>query len=371
MKRKMVAVLLSGILVASSLTCVQVGGALIAVAAETSETKTFKMERTNVPMYNDNGVSIALESCNYTQDASDIMFRYDIRNESKSIVKATMDDLLVDGVEMSMLMGGNSFEVKAGERWSVGFYIGLDDLKNAGVSDFAQITYTLNISLGDEQVASIPVVIERKESTVTSDAGNDEAVKTLESEKAELEEKVSQLESENASLESENASLKKQVEELKNGEATDQTETETETEVSEQSNDEWTKETLAGLACTLLKLSLKDPYSLVINEIDYGTNGYTNSYGTYSGLPSVKIVCHANNGYGNSVIGEYYAFVWPYDTTPSGFTHIRHKCIPDGRYLVLGTDYDGMDRQFVKSEKLNVDEITSIMDDFLEKEEYY
>lgn len=234
MKRKMVAVLLSGILAASSLTCVQVGGALVAVAAETSETKTFKIERTNVPIYNDDGVSIILESCNYTQDASDITFIYDVTNESKSIVTATMDDLLVDGVEMSMLMGGNSFEVKAGERWSVGFYIGLDDLKNAGVSDFAQITYTLNISLGDEQVASIPVVIERKESTVTSDAGNDEAVKTLESEKAELEEKVSQLESENASLESENDSLKKQVEELKNGEATEQIETDEQTEDSKQ-----------------------------------------------------------------------------------------------------------------------------------------
>lgn len=234
MKRKMVAVLLSGILAASSLTCVQVGGALVAVAAETSETKTFKIERTNVPMYNDDGVSIILESCNYTQDASDITFIYDVTNESKSIVTATMDDLLVDGVEMSMLLGRNSFEAKAGERWAVSFYIAMDDLKNAGISDFAQITYTLNISLGDEQVASIPIVIERKESTVTSDAGNDEAVKTLESEKAELEEKVSQLESENASLESENNSLKKQVEELKNGEATDQTETDEQTESADE-----------------------------------------------------------------------------------------------------------------------------------------
>ena len=234
MKRKMVAVLLSGILAASSLTCVQVGGALVAVAAETSETKTFKIERTNVPMYNDDGVSIILESCNYTQDASDITFIYDVTNESKSIVTATMDDLLVDGVEMSMLLGRNSFEAKAGERWAVSFYIAMDDLKNAGISDFAQITYTLNISLGDEQVASIPIVIERKESTVTSDAGNDEAVKTLESEKAELEEKVSQLESENASLESENDSLKKQVEELKNGEATEQIETDEQTEDSKQ-----------------------------------------------------------------------------------------------------------------------------------------
>lgn len=237
MKRKMVAVLLSGILAASSLTCVQVGGALVAVAAETSETKTFKIERTNVPMYNDDGVSIILESCNYTQDASDITFIYDVTNESKSIVTATMDDLLVDGVEMSMLLGRNSFEAKAGERWAVSFYIAMDDLKNAGISDFAQITYTLNISLGDEQVASIPIVIERKESTVTSDAGNDEAVKTLESEKAELEEKVSQLESENASLESENASLKKQVEELKNGEATDQTETDEQTESADETEE--------------------------------------------------------------------------------------------------------------------------------------
>ena len=237
MKRKMVAVLLSGILAASSLTCVQVGGALVAVAAETSETKTFKIERTNVPMYNDDGVSIILESCNYTQDASDITFIYDVTNESKSIVTATMDDLLVDGVEMSMLLGRNSFEAKAGERWAVSFYIAMDDLKNAGISDFAQITYTLNISLGDEQVASIPIVIERKESTVTSDAGNDEAVKTLESEKAELEEKVSQLESENASLESENNSLKKQVEELKNGEATDQTETDKQTESADETEE--------------------------------------------------------------------------------------------------------------------------------------
>lgn len=51
---------------------------------------------------------------------------------------------------------------------------------------------------------------------------DEKSIEALESEKAEIKEKISQLESENASLESENDSLKKQVEELINGEVTEQ-----------------------------------------------------------------------------------------------------------------------------------------------------
>ena len=128
----------------------------------------------------------------------------------------------------------------------------------------------------------------------------------------------------------------------------------------------WNNEYLAALSWILLEKSVKDPYSLEINEIMLGTNGYENGYGVMRNVPSVKITCHANNSYGNSVIGEYYIMQWSYNVDPQKFTStfpvLQDDIIPNNDFLVLGTDYEGFDYQFVGTKKLNIDTVRAYVD---------
>lgn len=111
-------------------------------------------------LYKYNDTEISIEECKYMKDASDVSVDLNIDNYSGKIIRLEFLDIQVDGA--SLQMKWNSSEYKIGSVGSY-YYISLEDLEKAGVSDFKKINTIVKITTKDGEVlAQRSLVIERE-----------------------------------------------------------------------------------------------------------------------------------------------------------------------------------------------------------------
>lgn len=87
--------------------------------------------------YNENNIEISMDNCQYTENASDIRIVLDVNNNSQQIIEVGFSNIQVDDAQINMYLG-NSESYKVGNVAS-NFYIALEDIEAAGVTNFTNI----------------------------------------------------------------------------------------------------------------------------------------------------------------------------------------------------------------------------------------
>lgn len=107
-------------------------------AANTSENEgVISSENLHPVFYSENNIDISMYDCQYTLNASDIRLTLDIKNNSQQIIEVGFSNIKVDDAQINMFMG-SAGSYKVGNVSSC-YYISLEDLEAAGVTDFANI----------------------------------------------------------------------------------------------------------------------------------------------------------------------------------------------------------------------------------------
>lgn len=204
-------------------------------------------------IYEDKKSTIAVESADYTLDASNIVLTLEIKNMYPNILTVKIQNAKVDNAQTAFKWDTNDY--KAGDICDSCWYIMLEDLQETNNTDFKQLSFTMTGTLNDgTEIFSKNIIIDRNafksladeddeaseaevtpeateevaeepdKNTEMSDTKNDfdkdnsdiEArLSTLEENTKELEEKNEELESQYNDLKDENEKLKKQNKKLK------------------------------------------------------------------------------------------------------------------------------------------------------------
>ena len=130
------------------------------IEEQDSENIVVNKKNLNPVLYKYNDTKISLEECEYVKKASDVSIELNIDNYSGKIIKLEFEDIKVD--EASLQMKWNSSEYKIGSIDSY-YYISLEDLQKAGVTDFKKINTTVKITTKDGGIlARKSLVIQRE-----------------------------------------------------------------------------------------------------------------------------------------------------------------------------------------------------------------
>lgn len=118
---------------------------------DNKESDIIKIDKKNMyPYLYENGDTyVAVESCEYTQDASNITILLDVCNAESQIIKLSFENIKVNDVSIRMIWDSNEYEV--GQCISA-YYIDLEKLQAADLSDFSEIVCDMIIQMNDGTV---------------------------------------------------------------------------------------------------------------------------------------------------------------------------------------------------------------------------
>lgn len=112
-------------------------------------------------LYTKDDTNIKIGECSYTKDASDIKIELNIDNNTGQIIEIEFFNIVIDNANMKMAIR-NWDEIQVGS-WCDNFYISLEDMQRAGVSDFKKINAIVKITTKDGEVLTQrSLVIERE-----------------------------------------------------------------------------------------------------------------------------------------------------------------------------------------------------------------
>lgn len=245
-------------------------------------------------VYNDSKMVIRIENAKYTLDASDITFEFYIENNYPNILNISIQDSQIDGSAITFWETSNDY--KAGTLIGSIWYIMLEDLQAANLSDFEELSFTMTGTLNDgTELFRKNIVMERDAfiSLADEETTDSESITQTEtddsnilyfSDNSELEKKIKE-------LEEENKNLKKQLEELQesqnisNADKMNNEEPDTAASIPAEigsntvsnsssviADDSLYEEAVEQLLLILDKVS--DPSGLTINKAEYVENTY-------------------------------------------------------------------------------------------------
>lgn len=123
-------------------------------------------------LYTKDDTNIKIGECSYTKDASDIKIELNIDNNTGQIIEIEFSNIVIDNANMKMAIR-NWDEIQVGS-WCDNFYISLEDMQRAGVSDFSQMECNITGKEKDGKILFEKNVIFKRECFSSSEKdGND------------------------------------------------------------------------------------------------------------------------------------------------------------------------------------------------------
>ena len=98
-------------------------------------------------IYKDDKVLIAIDSAQYTLNASDIILSFTVKNMYPNILTLKIRDAKVDDIQSAFEWDTNDY--KAGTSCSSNWYIMLEKLQETNATDFSQLSFTMEGTLND------------------------------------------------------------------------------------------------------------------------------------------------------------------------------------------------------------------------------
>ena len=114
----------------------------------------------NTTLFQNDGINVGLDSCEYTEGASDIIIDFHIQNDTGSILGMDFENFKLDDTAVHFKFGDHD-EYDAGARVGSRHYIDNELVNEIGKSDFSKLSGTIVLSADGVKMASIPIIIER------------------------------------------------------------------------------------------------------------------------------------------------------------------------------------------------------------------
>lgn len=125
-------------------------------------------------LYTKDNTNIKIGECSYTKDASDIKIELNIDNNIGQIIEIEFSDLVIDDANMKMAIR-NSDEIQIGS-WCDNFYVSLEDMQKAGVSDFSQMECSITGKEKDGKILFEKNVIFKRECFSSSEKDENDII---------------------------------------------------------------------------------------------------------------------------------------------------------------------------------------------------
>lgn len=135
--------------------------------SDSTDSGVIEISKTNTrpTLYSDDEINISVEELTYVKGSSDLSIMLNVDNQSSELLFVALDDVVVvDGATVRPMFNytfneEDAFDAKSS--FSSSYHVAQEDLENAGVSDFKELTCTFRFKSGERDLGEKTLHITR------------------------------------------------------------------------------------------------------------------------------------------------------------------------------------------------------------------